>query len=123
MTRRRTSSISSLTRCTTSAIGQLWSHNDESLDLDAGEDLTYSLLSSVVSEGGATYLVSGHRDLEGTLSDSGAMSKLSEQGDELLGDCERVLLATLSGEIAEGEAYDAATGFLLGAGRHMWPAR
>ena len=91
----------------------------ESLDLDAGEDLTYSLLSSVVSEGSATYLVSGHRDLEGTLSDSGAMLKLSEQGDELLGDCERVLLATQSGEITDREAYDAATGFLLGAGAHV----
>jgi len=90
-----------------------------SLDLDTGQRLAFSLLSSVVSEGSATYLVSGHRDLERTLSGSGSMSRLAERGDELLADCERVLLAVQAGEIANGEQYDAATEFLLGSGAHM----
>jgi hypothetical protein len=73
----------------------------------------------VVSEVSSTYLVSGHRDLDDTLSGSGAMSRLSEQRDELLGNCERVALAVQSGEIANREQYDAATEFLLGAGAHV----
>jgi hypothetical protein len=90
-----------------------------SLDLDTGQRLAFSLLSSVVSEGSATYLVSGHRDIERTLSGSGSLSRLAERGDELLADCERVLLALQAGEIANGEQYDAATEFLLGSGAHM----
>jgi hypothetical protein len=98
---------------------QILEAHRNSLDLDTGGALTYSLLSSVVSEGSATYLVSGHRDLDDTLSGSGAMSRLSEQRDELLGNCERVALAVQSGEIANREQYDAATEFLLGAGAHV----
>jgi hypothetical protein len=98
---------------------QILDAHRESLGLDPAGSLSYSLLSSVVSEGSATYLVSGHRDLEATLSGSGAMSSLSERGDELLGNCERVLLAIQSGEITDREQYDAATEFLLGAGAHV----
>jgi hypothetical protein len=90
-----------------------------SLDLDSGQRLAYSLLSSVVSEGSATYLVSGHRDFKRTVGGSGSMSRLAETGDELLAACERVLLAVQAGEIADREQYDQATEFLLGSGAHM----
>ncbi len=89
-----------------------------SLELTARDELAYGLLVSVVTEGSATYLISGRRDMERAIASDSGVAQLAERGDELLAEVERVLTAIEAGEITDREQYDAATGFLLGAGPH-----
>jgi hypothetical protein len=97
---------------------QIKAERRAALDLDNREELAFGLLSSVVSEGSATYLINGHRDFQRVLAGSGSISRLADQGDELLASCGRVLSALQAGEITDREQYDAATDFLLGSGAH-----
>jgi hypothetical protein len=99
-------------------LSQIRAEHRAVLDLDTRENLAYGLLSSVVSEGSATYLINGHRDFQRVLAGSGSISRLAGEGDGLLASCGRVLSALQAGEITDREQYDAATDFLLGSGAH-----
>jgi hypothetical protein len=88
------------------------------LQLDEREELIDNLLVSVVTEGGATYLVSGHRDMERVVASDSGVARLSGRGDDLLAELERVLAAIEAGGVTDSEQFDAAPEFLLGSGPH-----
>lgn len=88
----------------------------ESLQLTSTEEPAYRLLTGLLSEGSATYLVSDRRDLARLRSDT-SLDGLLERGDELLAECGS-LLTSLLAKAETSPSEDAVRSFLLGSRAH-----
>ena len=88
------------------------------LQLNERTNRAFGCLAGLVSEGSASYLINGHRDIE-SMRDNRNYRPYFAMGDTLLNLCENVLRSTLDGEIQNDEEYYRATRRLLGSGYHV----
>ena len=86
------------------------------LNLAPAEARAFDVLTALVMEGSASYLINGHRSLDALRKDPQFAENLG-RGDALLSACQDILRAVLEKEL-EGEAYDAAVAPMLGSGWH-----
>ncbi len=86
------------------------------LRLDRAESRAMDLLTSLVMEGSATYLINAHRDLAAMRRDP-LYAEFLARGDGLLATCQEILREILKASL-DGEGYDRATAPLSGNGWH-----
>lgn len=97
--------------------GKIIEKNSDSLHLSGKNILLYDALLSILSEGSATYLVSGHRNLEKVFSMHDLTGE-QKHTDQMLSDMGKILVQIQKGEIADEESYDKAISGLFSIGFH-----
>lgn len=97
-------------------LSNLLEQRRKALTLNAGQKQALDLLTALVMEGSATYLINAHRDLEAMRQDPQYSKNLSKV-DELLKLSQAILESATEGKLSE-EAYDKATEPFLGNGWH-----
>jgi len=88
-----------------------------SLNLDDNQKILFSFISSFISEGSATYLISEHRDIE-KMRGKSSYSGILDKSDELLSTCEGIVHSIIEGKIRTDEDYDKATAPFIGNTYH-----
>jgi hypothetical protein len=97
-------------------LSQIIDRTRRRLRLSNAERRAFSFLTALVMEGGASYLINGHRSLEVMRRDPEFAENLNKS-DELLKLSEQVLRSVLEDNL-DGEAYEKATTPFLGSGWH-----
>lgn len=97
-------------------LSQILHRTRDSLRLTQQEQRAFSFLTALVMEGGASYLINGHRSLDVMRSDPQFTENLGK-ADELLTLCEQVLRSVLEDNLS-GDAYERAVTPFLGSGWH-----
>ncbi|MFC1726597.1 DUF5700 domain-containing putative Zn-dependent protease [candidate division KSB1 bacterium] len=85
----------------------------ESLSLNKKESYIFDFLTGFVSEGSATYLLDGSKDLNSLKGRSGFKVVYANPG-KYLGACERIVKSIRNGDIKTDEDFDKATSQFLG---------
>lgn len=97
-------------------LSQIFNRTRRHLRLNNQEQLAFDLLTALVMEGSASYLINGQRSLEVMRHDPQFRENLKES-DELLELSEQVLRSVLENNL-HGEEYEKATTPFLGSGWH-----
>ena len=87
------------------------------LNMNLQEKLIFRFLSSLVSEGSATYLINGHRDIKG-IRNNPSYSEYFNEINNLLKTCDSILNSIFNDEIKTETEFDQATASLLGHSYH-----
>jgi hypothetical protein len=88
-----------------------------SLHMTQKQDYVFRFLSGFLSEGSATYLLDGHRDLA-QLHERGGFPEVLDNPEKYLNLCEDVLSAIKEGRVTTDEEFDIATAPFLGNTYH-----
>lgn len=97
-------------------LSKILNRTRDGLRLSRQEERAFAFLTALVMEGGASYLVNGHRSLEVLRRDPQFTENLGK-GGELLALSGRVLRSVLENNL-DGDAYDKAVAPFLGSGWH-----
>jgi hypothetical protein len=97
--------------------GDLSKSKRSQLRLNKGENRAFGLISGLVAEGSATFLINGHRDLD-LIRNNRRYVKYYNLENDLREICESILHSILSGQIQDDDEYSDATEPLLGMGYH-----
>ena len=97
-------------------LGEILGRTRGRLHLTPAESRAFDFLTSLVTEGSASYLINGHRSLDAMRKDPQFAENLG-RGNALLSACQDILRAVLEKELG-GEAYDTAVAPMLGSGWH-----
>ncbi len=97
--------------------GRISKNRRETLILEKNEDRVYQILSSLISEGSATYLINEHRDINKLKIKRGYKNYLKNP-DLLLEKCEDLIEKVLAGRFPDLDSFDKANTFMTGNGYH-----
>jgi len=104
-------------------LSRILAEKQNTLNMNTQEELIFRVLSSLVSEGSATYLINGHRDIN-SIRDNPSYSEYFKDINNLLMTYESILNSIDNNEIKTNIDFEEATASLLGhsyhsAGSHM----